>query len=403
MSVEQETRIDLATARTAAEELIELLRHDCERIEIAGSIRREKETVKDIELVAIPKVAEQHDLFGEPTGQRVNKLRQWIDGAAMFGAAERPLQYVSGRDRMLKLLYGGIPVDIFMVLPPAQWGAIFAIRTGPADFNKLLVTSRMKGGFMPPGMQQHDGALWSGDPQRGGVVIETPEESDWFDAIGVPTWDPPYRSVWRLEQLRAGASTTRLAQWRQDRAAAIEWAQDVADDSRVVYLDTETTGLDERAQVIEIGIADADGRTILDTLVKSKFLTLPQRTTELTGITEDDLMGAPSWADVGPRVVRALQGKRVIVYNAEFDRPMVERKCRWYGIGIPAPASWECAMQAFAAYAGEWNHKRGSYRWHQLSKAQSRFCEPSATHRALDDALACRDVVLGMAKAGDSE
>jgi hypothetical protein len=42
-----------------------------------------------------------------------------------------------------------IAIDLFIVLPPAQFGAFFAIRTGTAEFSQWLVTPREKGGAIP--------------------------------------------------------------------------------------------------------------------------------------------------------------------------------------------------------------------------------------------------------------
>ena len=49
------TRFDLRIAEPVAERLVEQLRPYCERIQIAGSIRRRKWAVGDIELLCIPK------------------------------------------------------------------------------------------------------------------------------------------------------------------------------------------------------------------------------------------------------------------------------------------------------------------------------------------------------------
>ena len=60
-------RIPRARALMLAQGLIETLRPHCERIEIAGSLRRGKPDVGDIELVCIPKADEMRDLFGGVT------------------------------------------------------------------------------------------------------------------------------------------------------------------------------------------------------------------------------------------------------------------------------------------------------------------------------------------------
>jgi len=45
----------LAEARKLAEQMVERLRPACDKIEIAGSVRRGKPEVKDIEIVCLPR------------------------------------------------------------------------------------------------------------------------------------------------------------------------------------------------------------------------------------------------------------------------------------------------------------------------------------------------------------
>jgi DNA polymerase/3'-5' exonuclease PolX len=67
-------------AKRLADCLVKAIAPYCERIEIAGSVRRKKADVKDIEIVAIPRWEERPDmssLFAEP--QRVNLLyKDWV-------------------------------------------------------------------------------------------------------------------------------------------------------------------------------------------------------------------------------------------------------------------------------------------------------------------------------------
>ena len=57
----------LLAAIKIANRFINLLAHSCEKIQIAGSIRREKNDVGDIEIVAVPKMADvpTGNLFGD--------------------------------------------------------------------------------------------------------------------------------------------------------------------------------------------------------------------------------------------------------------------------------------------------------------------------------------------------
>lgn len=162
----------LEKARTIAEEFIEMLSPRCECIEIAGSIRRRKPEVKDIELVAIPKVREERDLFGELL-DTISELDEF-DWSSYGEIIKNGSKYKQIRTFPL------INLDLFIVLPPAQWGVIFAIRTGPADYSRWLVTQQRYGGAMPAGYFVQEGQLWG--PHG---IIPTPEESDFFAEIGL--------------------------------------------------------------------------------------------------------------------------------------------------------------------------------------------------------------------------
>ncbi len=193
-----EYRMGLKVARAVAEELIEDLTPACERIEIAGSIRRGRPDVGDIELVVIPKFgtfAGPQSLFGdaEPEPTKIN----WLEDHCLE-MRERGI-FLDRRDkhgkaswgpRFKRLIFHSVPLDLFAVLPPAQWGCLFTIRTGPADFSKRLVTSTRFGGLMPAWLHVQDGALRHID---GGEIVPTPEEIDFFAALGVPFIEPGLR------------------------------------------------------------------------------------------------------------------------------------------------------------------------------------------------------------------
>lgn len=180
-----------------------------------------------------------------------------------------------------------------------------------------------------------------------------------------------------------------------DRGGAVAWARAVACDPDTVYLDTETTGLADAAEILEVAVVAGDGRVLLDTLVRPRQA-IPRDATRIHGIGDGDVVGAPDWRIVNAYLCQALVGRRVIVYNAEFDRRLVAQSCRLHG--VPAPdCAWECAMRAFAAFRAEPAGFRGDFRWHRLEVAVATFGAPPGGHRALGDALACRAVVRGMA------
>jgi len=157
------TKIPLETAERIAKKYLEELAPFCERIEIAGSIRRRKAEVGDIEIVCQPKRVEM--LFGVTAPLAIRDPK----GAEPLKGGPRYRQYS---------LPEGVHLDLFIVLPPAQWGVIFAIRTGGAEFSRKLVTPRKYGGYLPSAYTVRDGAVHRVDT---GEMILTPEEIDFFN------------------------------------------------------------------------------------------------------------------------------------------------------------------------------------------------------------------------------
>lgn len=181
---------ELSTAKRIADELIEHLRRACVQIEIAGSIRRRARWVHDIEIVAQPWLETQRatDLFGEITTTYYSCLDEVLaDLHEQQILRAFPGSKHGDRFRQFAVAPTGINLDLFIVRPPAQWGSILAIRTGPAHYSHWLVTRRLAGGAMPSHLRQHNGALWNGD-----TLIPTPTEADYFTALGISPMPLPW-------------------------------------------------------------------------------------------------------------------------------------------------------------------------------------------------------------------
>jgi DNA polymerase/3'-5' exonuclease PolX len=174
-------------AKAIADRLLSELGPYCERIEIAGSVRRGKPEVHDIEIVAVPKITEQRDMFGNvfETGSEIDvAVRQLVQ-------AEARLLKNGPRYKQIALPEpDGINLDLFLVLQPAQFGVLFAIRTGPAEFSKWLVTPRKDGGTLPSYCCVKDGTVLAGD-----TIMPMPEESDFFDFLGLVWIEPGQRQA----------------------------------------------------------------------------------------------------------------------------------------------------------------------------------------------------------------
>lgn len=187
-------RIPHAQAQRLAEELRGLLMDGCERIEIAGSIRRQSPDVKDIELVTIARSrpALFPDMPGDDMLNEIIRLRvreRKLSWRGRGGGAVPEPENLDGR-RKYDLFFRDMPVDLFNVRPPAEWGAIFAIRTGPAEYSQALVTRVQSRGY-----RCHEGRLISTLPSTVGEARPTPEEKDFIEACGFPYESPHLRQA----------------------------------------------------------------------------------------------------------------------------------------------------------------------------------------------------------------
>lgn len=181
-------RSSLFTAEARAGEILEALAGTARRIVVAGSVRWRALEVKDIEIVAEPLWSVGgYDLFGEPV-RGDNLLTARLDELVRAGRIERRLDE-QGRacwgEKHQRAVYEGVPVDVFQVHDPGQWGLILALRTGPAGFSRQLVTSRSRGGLLPEDLMVKDGWLWCETGDGPPVRIACEEEEDFFEALGI--------------------------------------------------------------------------------------------------------------------------------------------------------------------------------------------------------------------------
>lgn len=187
------------------------------------------------------------------------------------------------------------------------------------------------------------------------------------------------------------------------RERAIAWAREVAADPDAVFVDTETTGLGPEAELCDIAIVGIDGRVLLDSLVLP-LAPIPAEATAVHGITVAicERAKAPMWKELWPRVAVLLYaGRRVVVYNAEYDFGIIQQVTRAAKLPAFAPG-WQCAMQAYGDFDGTPAFRRPGMKWHRLGNAcDAMGIALDGAHRALADAEACRRLVLAMAAADE--
>jgi DNA polymerase/3'-5' exonuclease PolX len=172
-------RIPRDIAQAAAKKIYDILSPICERVEIAGSLRRGKPDVGDIEIVCVP--MPEKDLFGDECITPLRILADLCDAGYVMGKFNG--------DHFKQFDAGPCNCDLFITTREC-WGVIFTIRTGPSDFSHRLVTPRNQGGLLPSHLQVKDGRIMN---RSDGQLYNTPEEADVFRLLGMAYIEPERR------------------------------------------------------------------------------------------------------------------------------------------------------------------------------------------------------------------
>jgi len=171
----KESRIKLTQAKQIAEELKAQLEPTCERIVIAGSIRRQKPYVGDIELLCIPKC---NGFTNQLDRQAEILIRQ---GLFDFRRNKLGSKVYGPKNKLLVHVPSGIGVDIFSTTQEC-WAVSLVVRTGGAETNKRIATEALKKGW-----RWH--AYGRGFTTPDGEII-CRSEQEVFKAVGLPYLEP---------------------------------------------------------------------------------------------------------------------------------------------------------------------------------------------------------------------
>ncbi|MBA7483022.1 DNA polymerase/3'-5' exonuclease PolX [subsurface metagenome] len=151
----------LERARSIADEVIKRLSPYCQRIGVAGSVRRQKPMVNDIDLVLIP-----NDLW------------------SLHGELMKLGQLKMSGQKIMRVMIGNTQVDIY-IADETTWATLLLIRTGSKDSNIRLCSLAKKKGW-------HLAASGDGLFNAGERIAGDTEESI-FKALGLPFQRPEDR------------------------------------------------------------------------------------------------------------------------------------------------------------------------------------------------------------------
>lgn len=158
-------------------------------------------------------------------------------------------------------------------------------------------------------------------------------------------------------------------------------------DNCALIVDTETTGLDNAAEVVEICVLDMSGNVLFESLCKPRLAEMSEGAQRVHQIKPETLAQSPDFVALWPSFAAAVKGRTLIAYNAEFDRRILRQTCAAWADRLPMGqwamdtlrVNWSCLMVGYAAHAGA----RTS-----LEKACIRHGIQPGTHSAASDCRA---------------
>ena len=166
--------MNYSEAKPLADAFVELIKPYCKRIEIAGSIRREKQyDIKDIEIVCIPDGLYLDQLFLLDTKKSFDKQQ---------------FQYIKSGPKYKQLIWNekGVKIDLFICRDPNYWGMLYLIRTGSAGFSHWILTQwKIKTSGKCIDNVLHDAK---------GNKFPCKEEEDVFKLLGIDYIEPTKRN-----------------------------------------------------------------------------------------------------------------------------------------------------------------------------------------------------------------
>jgi len=156
-----------------------------------------------------------------------------------------------------------------------------------------------------------------------------------------------------------------------------------------VSADVETTGLDPRDghRVCEIALLRFLRGTVIDSLVSlvNPLRPISRAASAVNGITDEMVAGAPTFADLFPRIVRFLGDDPVVFHNASFDLSFLRAEARLAGGRWPANPVIDTLLVA---------RRTGRFRDHSLSSLCRELGIETGFHRAAADAWAAGKLLL---------
>lgn len=182
------TKITLQDAETAARRFHVLIAAACDRHQVAGSVRRMRPEVGDIEHVVISRTitaTSAGEMFPREVAMVLDVLDQLVESGTIQKQIKSDDRARWGK-RYRACLFEGVVHEVF-IADTKNWGCQLAIRTGPAEYSQELVTRILVRGRL----RQQGGYLCYASGKSFGDIYPCPDEQSFFAAAGLSSVPTP--------------------------------------------------------------------------------------------------------------------------------------------------------------------------------------------------------------------
>lgn len=168
----------------------------------------------------------------------------------------------------------------------------------------------------------------------------------------------------------------------------------ISAESPFVAVDVETTGLDAAGgdRICEIALLRFHRGTVADSLVSfvNPLRPISPAASAVNGITDAMVAGAPTFAELFPRILSFVEDDPLVFHNAPFDLSFLRTEARHAGGRWPGNPVHDTLLLA---------RRSRMFRDHSLSSICRDLGIASSFHRAEGDAWATGKLLIALAPA----
>lgn len=159
-----------------------------------------------------------------------------------------------------------------------------------------------------------------------------------------------------------------------------------------LVLDTETTGLGDDAEILEIGICDLNSNIIYDQRIKPTVNEW-HGAQLIHGISKEDVKNCPTFKDIEEKLKSILIGNEIIIFNSDYDIRLLSQSAKKYDLNTDwiRDLDVKCCMYASGDF---WPDHANFYGGMKLVKAidLAGISFIGKPHSAISDALSTAEV-----------